>query len=195
VKEGFIGRANLYTIRCGELVRDNIHDKLETTEKEIIKIKEKQEGKGCVYYDEEAKGCEIYEHRPMQCEALACWDVSKFMQVYEGSKATRREILHDKILLSLVEEHDRKCSYHNLETFAKQIKLQGERPIDKIIELLKFDYYLRPFVSEKMGIDSSEMDFLFGRPLTETITMFGLQVNREPDGSFFLTVLDSSNTR
>jgi hypothetical protein len=51
---------------------------------------------------------------------------------------------------------------------------------------------VRNFTVKKLGIDSGEMDFYFGRPLTETITMFGLEVVREPDGSFFLTVPDEN---
>ena len=61
--------------------------------------------------------------------------------------------------------------------------------MNSVIELLKFDYHLRPFISKKRGIDPLEMDFFFGRPLIDTITMFGLKVVREENGSFFLTLL------
>ncbi|MCP4668971.1 MAG: hypothetical protein GY849_21755, partial [Deltaproteobacteria bacterium] len=47
------------------------------------------------------------------------------------------------------------------------------------------------FISKKMDIAPEEMDFLFGRPLMDTIHMFGLQVMRKSDGSFFLTPLES----
>jgi hypothetical protein len=33
------------------------------------------------------------------------------------------------------------------------------------------------------------MDFFFGGPLTETIVMFGLKVERQADGGFLLTSL------
>jgi len=46
-------------------------------------------------------------------------------------------------------------------------------------------------IPEKLGVDSDEIDLILGRPLTETIIMFGLKVIREPDGSFLLTLLDS----
>ncbi len=73
VYDGFIEKRNLYTIRTGEVVRDNIHGELKVTDKEIIKIREKENGRGCFYYDERVKGCAIYEYRPVQCRALACW--------------------------------------------------------------------------------------------------------------------------
>jgi hypothetical protein len=48
-------------------------------------------------------------------------------------------------------------------------------------------------IPERLSVDSDEMDLILGRPLTKTIVMFGLKVVREPDGSFFLTVLDPSS--
>jgi len=54
----------------------------------------------------------------------------------------------------------------------------------ELLEILRYDYELRPFISKKLGLPSDEMDFIFGRPLIQTIMMFGLQVIREPDGSF-----------
>ena len=194
VKDGFIAKRHLYAIREGELVRDNINEKLAITENEIVKIKGKKDGKGCIYYDEEGKACVIYNHRPVQCKALACWDESEFMRVYARPKVDRRDIIRDKIVLGLMKEHDKRCSYIELDRSVRQIEKDGERAVEKILEVLKFDQHIRTFTSKKLGIGFSEMDFLFGLPLTRTITMFGLQVIREPDGSFFLTVLDSHST-
>ncbi len=178
---------DLYTIRLGELVRDNINNKLKISDKELIKLKEKDAGKGCIHYDEKGKACRIYAHRPAQCSALACWDDSAFMRVYKGPKLTRKEIIDDRILLGLIEKHEEQCSYRALEKLVSRIETQGEKAVEGILARLRFDHQLRPFVSEKMEIDPREMDFVFGRPLTETITMFGLQVTGE-DGDFFLTV-------
>jgi Fe-S-cluster containining protein len=194
VYDGSIERGNLCTIRLGELVRDNIRGELKVTDKEIIKIKEKEKSLGCIYYDEKAKACTIYEYRPIQCKALACWDESEFMRVYARPKVDRRDIIRDKIVLGLMNEHDKRCSYSELDKCVRQIENEGEEAVGKILEILKFDHHIRAFTSKKIGIDFSEMDFLFGRPLTDTITMFGLQVIREPDGSFFLTVLDAHST-
>jgi len=48
VYDGFIKLKNLYTIRSGELVRDNIRGELIVNDKEIIKIKEKANSTGCI---------------------------------------------------------------------------------------------------------------------------------------------------
>ena len=194
VYDGFIERGDLYTIRFGELVRDNIRGELRVTDKEIIKIKEKEKNLGCIYYDEKAKACTIYEYRPIQCKALACWDESEFMRVYARPKVDRKDIIRDKIILGLMKEHDKRCSYSELDKCVRQIKKEGEEAVGKILEVLRFDHHIRTFTSKKLGIDLSEMDFLFARPLTQTITMFGLKVIKKSDGSFFLTVLDSPCT-
>ena len=194
VYDGFIERGNLYTIRLGELVRDNIRGELRVTDKEIIKVHEKEKSLGCIYYDEKAKACTIYEYRPIQCKALACWDESEFMRIYARPKGDRRDIIRDKTVLGLMNEHDRRCSYSELDKCVRQIEREGERAIGGILEVLRFDHHIRTFTSKKLGIDLNEMDFLFGRPLTETITMFGLKVIKKSDGSFFLTVLDDHST-
>ena len=188
LKDGPIEKGHIYTIRKGELTRDNINDTLVITPIELIKIAEKGgDTTGCIFYDEPGKACIIYGQRPAQCAALKCWDTSEFMRVYRGPKAERKDIVMSGVLLGMIEEHERRCNYFILETYVKQIEQEGERAVERILELLKFDYHLRPFASEKMNIDPHELDFLFGRPLFETITMFGLHVSREPDGSFFLT--------
>ena len=95
LSRGPIKRSDLYTIRVGELVRDNIKGKLRITDKEIIKVRERGNGGGCIFYDHAEKRCTIYEQRPIQCVALRCWDESEFLRVYARPKADRREIFRD----------------------------------------------------------------------------------------------------
>ena len=188
VKGGPIKRMDLFTIRKGELVYDPIEDTLTKTDKELIKIRERESG-GCVFYDREGAACGIYESRPAQCAALACWDPEPFMAVYGGTKAKRTDIVWEGVLLRLMEEHENRCSYRVLEEKIRRIEKDGERTVEEVLGLLKFDLRLRPLAAEKLGIGFSQMDFLFGRPLIETIRMFGLRVIRRPDGTFFLTTL------
>lgn len=193
VVEGFIEKSCLYTIREGEIVRDPIEKRLLRIDRELVKIKEKPSGQGCLYYDHEGKSCTIYDHRPAQCRAFACWDPEEFFKVYEGPRVSRDDILTDDILRELVHKHDTKCGYGELEGAVRQIEYLGEKAVERVLELLKFDHDLRPLAHERLGIDESEMDFFLGRPFTETLFMFGLQVKKEPDGSFLLTVLDDSD--
>ena len=194
VKNALIGKEALFTIRNGELVKDNINEGLVITKIELVKVRERErEGMGCIFYDDPGKACTIYEHRPMQCAALKCWDTTEFLEVFQGPKLRREQVTENQVLLGLMEEHDRRCSYALLEKLVGEIGSKGEEAVEEILDLLRFDYLLRPFVADKLGLNPEEMDFFFGRPLTETITMFGLQVVQEPDGSFILTKIKSSN--
>jgi Fe-S-cluster containining protein len=190
VEAGVIAAKDFYTIRKGELAWDNVKEALAIVQEEILKVKEKQEG-GCIFYDDTAKACTIYEKRPAQCSAMACWDTAEFMKVYEQAKLAREDVIRDGILLGLIEAHEKRCSYEELQSHLKAVETEGERAVEKIIEVLKFDFHMRPFLLQKLRLDPDEMDFLFGRPLVDTIVMFGLKVIREPDGTFFLTTAES----
>jgi len=191
VTKGPIRRSDLYTVRLGELVRDNIQGKLRITEEEIIKVKEKEGRGGCIFYDDRGRCCTIYERRPVQCAAMACWDSTQFIQVYSEPKATRKDIIHDTNLLRLMAAHEETCGYAALDRHVREIEPAGEQAIHRILKILRFDHDIRMLTREKLGVDAGEMDLIFGRPLTETIPMFGLKVIREPDGSFLLTPKDS----
>lgn len=187
VMEGAIPRNDLYAVRAGELVWDNIQGRLEKTDREIVKIRE-GEAVGCRFYDKAEKGCVIYAHRPIQCAALLCWDPRPFMKVFAGPKATRRDLIQDRNLLRLMEAHEARCGYAELDRHVRAIGSAGERAVQTILGLLKFDHEIRSLTSSRLGLDPREMDLVYGRPLTDTIVMFGLKVVRESDGSFFLTL-------
>jgi Fe-S-cluster containining protein len=191
VIEGPIKRSDLYTMRLGELVRDNIQGGLKRTEREIIKVRERKETGACIFYDDPGKQCTIYEHRPVQCAAMKCWDDAEFMRVYTEPKADRRDLIRNSQLLRLMGAHEEKCGYARLDRYVREIETSGERAVEEILGVLKFDHDIRLLVPEKLDVDADELDLIFGRPLTETIAMFGLKVVREPDGSFLLTLPDA----
>jgi len=190
VINGPIRRSDLYTLRVGELVQDNIRGGLKRTEEELIKVREREETGACIFYDDPGKQCTIYEGRPIQCAAMKCWDERDFMQAYREPKAARRDLFHDENLLRLMASHEERCGYALLERDVRDIETIGEKAVRKILATLKVDHDIRSLTREKLGIDFDELDLIFGRPLIKTISMFGLKVVREPDGSFFLTVSD-----
>jgi hypothetical protein len=111
------------------------------------------------------------------------------MALYQSPKLHRQDLIENGVLLGLIEEQEKRCSYALLSDYVRQIPENGEKAVEEILELLKFDFHLRPFLSRKLGLGVEEMDFFFGRPLTQTIVMFGLKVERQPDGGFLLTSL------
>ena len=196
VRSGFITGRFIYTIRKGEIVRDNVEGGLKVVPQEMIKIREHEEGlKGCLFYDHQQHACRVYDRRPAQCAALTCWDTTEFMATYNGPKASRKDLVTKRALLRLIAEHESRCGYDILEAHVKQIENEGERAVASVIELLRFDLHIRSFVSQKLAVPQDTMDFLFGRPLAATIPMYGLNVIAEPDGGFLLTIDESAQQR
>jgi Fe-S-cluster containining protein len=187
IEDKYIPKKMLYTLRPGEIVKDNIHGKNRILDEEIIKIRERPDG-SCSFFEKATSSCSIYKWRPIQCRALKCWDTDEYFSVYREEKLKRIHLIKDRVILGLIEEHNRRCSYHVIEGIVKRIPSDGEGAIRSLMEILKFDYYLRPFVSEKLGIPENEMPFYFGRALIETISIYGLKVIKEKDNSFLLTL-------
>ncbi len=188
VEQGFIALKDLFTIRQGELAADPIKGGPVIIGKELVKIREKKNG-GCVFYEEDTHSCAIYRNRPTQCEALKCWDTDDFMKVFSRPKADRKGILKDPELLELIDEHEKRCGLKRLEGIVRSIEKDGERAVEDIIQILRFDLALRPNTARTFKLEAGELDFVLGRPLIETITMFGLRVKKEANGSFLLTSL------
>ncbi len=186
-----LDNTHLYTIRKGELVRDNINDALKFTDQEIIKLGDQETGKGCILYDDGEKACTIYEDRPSQCRAFACWNSEEFKAVFAEPKATRKDIIKDPSLLRLISAHEKTCDYQVISHYVKQIQQKGDSIIREVLKILQYDQDIRRLTHEKLGIDPREIDLLYGRPLTETIHMFGLTVKQELDGSYLLTAEDA----
>lgn len=184
---GLLQREVLYTLRKGELVRDNVRGRIIPADQEMIKVRERKGG--CVFYIEEEKSCRIYANRPSQCASLECWNPERFLDLYQSARLQRQDVVEDGVLLGLIEEQERRCSYAVLQDHMRCISEDGEKAVEEILQLLKFDFHLRPFLSQKLGLRMEEMDFFFGRPITETIVAFGLRVERQPDGGFLLTRL------
>ena len=191
IEEGRLEKKNLMTVRKGEFVTDPVNGAVGPAAFEWIKIKErKRPERGCIFYDGGSKSCTIYDERPLQCMALTCWETGKIMEVLGRPKLNRQDVVHDGVLLGLMEEHEKRCSYAALDDYVRGISREGNKAVERLLDLLKFDFHLRPFVSEKLNIPMDEMDFFFGRPLVDTIRTYGLQVRREPDGSFYLTRIE-----
>lgn len=189
--KGILERSHVYTLRKGEVVR-NIDDTLVVLEQEIIKIKGQLEAWTCMFYDDDQRACRIYDHRPLECRALKCWDLRGFKEVMARPCLLRRDLIKpDDGILKIIGAHEQRCAYETLESVVR--RLQGpdsDKTVGKILDLLQYDHYMRPFLAERLKVDPNEMDFLFGRPLTTTIRMFGLCVKQEGD-TFLLVPLES----
>ena len=176
VDDGRIPARCLYTIRKGELVRDNVKGTLAALPEEIVKIKGQSGRWTCLFYDRATRGCGIYEHRPLECRALNCRDTRRIEQVYQTTRLTRRDLLSGVDgLWELIEDHEQHCRYERLKVLVDGGS-RGGRPVreDAILEIVRYDAHIRQLTMEKGGMDEQALDFLFGRPLVDTIKMFDI---------------------
>ncbi len=192
--KGILERSHVYTLRKGEVVRD-IDDTLIVLEQEIVKIKGQSEVWTCLFYEGDQGECRIYDHRPIECRALKCWDLREFREVMARPRLQRRDLINaDHDVFKIIGAHEQRCAYETLESAVKG--LQGpdpEKAVEMILDLLQYDHYMRPLLTEKLNMPPETLDFCFGRALTTTIRMFGLCVTQEGD-SFVLRPADSPSS-
>jgi Fe-S-cluster containining protein len=183
VEKGIILLKYLFTIREGEPAHENVKGGLTRVSSDIIKIKGKGNTWRCVFLEEIDKSCRIYENRPLECQVLKCWDTKDLEKIYLKDMLTRQDLISSmEGLWELVEDHQKRCDYGLLEALINTFKDNKDKDDEeKIFEIIRYDAQLRNLVVEKGGLDIEMLDFLFGRPLLKTITMFGLIVQQDGD--------------
>lgn len=182
VENGSIPAKCLYTIRRGELARDDIRGRLAPMAEEIVKIKGQDGRWTCLFYDRQEHGCRIYDHRPLECRVLNCRDTGPIEKIYNKGRLTRRDLLATVAgLWELIEEHEQRCSYAQLGARVREGTLENDvlKKEESILETLRYDAHVRQLAVEKGGLDAELLAFVFGRPLTETIRMFGIDLIRK----------------
>ncbi len=179
-EKGVIDLDCLYTIRKGELVYNNVSERLEPALSDIIKIKGQThphdlKATTCHFFNWETNRCTIYPHRPLECRVLKCWDVRESVQIYNRSRLTRKDILgRIKGLWELIEDHQIKCSYTKFrELLIKTDMVQSSdvKHRKMIDEMIGYDKHLRALMIQKNYLKENALDFIFGRPLTEGLKM------------------------
>lgn len=181
IEKGRIPSKYLYTIRKGELASDNVRGCLTPAKSDIIKIKGQQGRWTCIFFDTIDKSCAIYNDRPLECRALKCWNPAELEQVYERNRLSREDLLTRVAgLWELIEDHQNRCDYSRIRMLIRDLDSPGEDKARKqLLEIIKFDAEIRKLVVEKAGLVPGMLDFVFGRPLTETLPGYGLKVRRE----------------
>ena len=204
-KERPFGIADLVTLRKGELVRDDVLGTLLPLEEECVKIAP-AEGRTdwqCRFLvsmpglpGREA-GCGIYDRRPAQCRALDCGDTGAIAKLYGHDRITRTDLLKavaaPEEWTGLFPAYEETCSYARIAPLAKLVlpPLNPGSPAEKeateaLLETVRFDISFRKLCVERGGIDPHLLPFLLGRPLSETLIMFGLSLVWNASGMSFV---------
>jgi Fe-S-cluster containining protein len=178
VESGQIPLASLYTIRQGELARDNVSGGLICLDSEIIKIKNISGEQSCMYYDKALQSCRIYDHRPAECRALECWDNDAIIHMYAQNRLSRRNLLTSiPWVLELIQTHETRCSFtqiHRLISLREKGDPTGAKGLQVMVNE---DAQFRLMLIEKGKIAQDMLDFLLGRPLAHTLLLdFGIKV-------------------
>lgn len=190
MRDGSIELADLVTLRQGELAWDQPSQSLRPLAAEIVKIRGVAPNSWrCVFFD--AGACAVYATRPAECRALACWDTAAIEAMYTVGRVRRGDILPAGASLSaLIEEHETRCAYAMLEELARDFKAGCAAASAALVERVRYDHAVRELVSERAAATlpglAAALDFLFGRPLEQTLVMYGLGVRRS--GSAFSIV-------
>ncbi len=181
IDKGVIPSRYLYTIREGELARDNVKGCLKPVESDIIKIKGKEGRWACIFFDEVSKGCTIYNDRPLECRALKCWDTRELEQIYATTRLTRKVLVSEvNGLWDLIEDHQARCDYKKIQDLIKDLTSDNRNDAQrKLIEIIRYDAEIRNLVISRGGLDADMLDFLFGRPLTQTLGNYGIKIQQE----------------
>lgn len=188
IEKGFILSKHLYTIRKGEPSFDNVKGSISPAATDIIKIRGHKGSWTCVFFDEKNTECTVYDTRPLECRVLKCWDTRDIEKIYAKDRLTRKDLISGiEGLWDLVEGHQKQCGYDVLTLFVDALNThKKDDALKGILEIIEHDIKIRELVVGKAGLESDLTDFLFGRPITETIKMYGLKI--EKDGERYLLV-------
>ena len=183
IEKGIILSKYLYTIREGELFYDNIKESILPAVSDIIKIKGQKDSWTCIFFNEKENECTIYDNRPLECRALKCWDTREIEKIYSKNRLTRRDLLSTiEGLWDLIEDHQKRCSYEKLNLFINIFKKDNKNEALKgTLDIIEYDAQIRELVVKKGGLDPEMTDFIFGRPITETIRMYGFKIKKQDD--------------
>ena len=181
IEKGRIPSKYLYTIRKGELAHDNVKGCLMPVDSDIIKIKGKEDSWTCIFFDEQNKECSIYDDRPLECRALKCWDTGELEKMYAGQRLIREDLISEvEGLWDLVKDHQARCDYDKIKKLIGDLDgPRMDRARKKLLEIIQYDREIRILVLEKGGLDPAMLEFLFGRPLTQTLPGYGIKIRLE----------------
>jgi hypothetical protein len=173
----------LFTIRRGEPAWDQIQGKVIQADSDIIKIKGKSGFRNCLYFDETRKACLIYEHRPLECRVLSCRDTLPIERTYRLNRLSRKELLQSKTgIWELIESHSIEVDYDDVLRLIQDKTIESDKKLQQALSgIIEYDTAIRELVEKKLHPGVNLSDFLFGRPLKDTLTGFGLKLLETED--------------
>lgn len=169
---------DIYTVREGEPQVSRHDQELYFSAMEFVKIREKPGFPSCLFFDDGE--CRIYGQRPLLCRSYKCWAPEDVVTGIGDRALSRQDLFGSVELISdIISRHGEKCSYEKLADAVKRANEGDEASAEEVVDMLQYDSYMRPFLTEKFQIPSGSMEVVLGRPLSETIEPLGIKVKRE----------------
>jgi Fe-S-cluster containining protein len=191
LRQGVLTPDHLFTLRRGELARDQVTGNLAPLAEELVKIKGLDDSPAatpetrwaCGFLDQEQGTCTIYRNRPAECRALLCFDTGALEAMYDVGRITRFDIVSPEGgLAELIRAHEEACSHERLAELARDyVDRREPDTAEAILGMLRHDDALREVVVERMGpAVAPRLEFYFGRPMAQTLPGLGLRLTGVP---------------
>ena len=107
------------------------------------------------------------------------WKFTK--KIYAGYRLTREDLI-SKVegLWDLIKDHQARCDYKKIQPLIKDLAgSKNNHARRKLLEIIRYDAEIRRLVISRGGLDPEILDFLFGRPLTQTLGNYGIKIHQE----------------
>jgi Fe-S-cluster containining protein len=187
---GVLSYSDAVTVRDGERLCSYSDGRIYESFMELVKIRCREHSSVCIFYSNE-DGCRIYENRPAQCRKYECWSP---MDLYSGlgSDALGRKELFNgvDVLMEIIGKHEARCSYKGLSHALERLAEGDEAAVEEVMDMLQYDTYIRPFLTEKFDVPEGALDLVLGRPLIDAVNEFGFKVVSEGEEYVLMPIDD-----
>lgn len=185
--QSWLVRRHLVTFRQGEMVYDNVQDKVQPLDQELVRIRSRPGSTTCIFYDHGQRGCRIYAHRPQECRVFACWAPQGILSIYAQDRIQRLDLISARSALGeIIAEHERVCSLARVMAVLPE---EGNPPdgdqTRELARILDVDHGLRQGLRSQAGASEAELEFILGRDMVVVLSSLGLKVHQEGSGYRF----------
>lgn len=170
---------DIYTVREGEPQISRHDQETYFASMEFVKIREKSDTPQCLFLD--ANGdCAVYDQRPMLCRSYKCWAPEEVITGLGELALSRKDLFGSVDILSeIIARHSEKCGYDKFTGAIARINGGDEAAAEELVDMLQYDAYVRPYLTERFNIPAASMEVILGRALSETIEPLGIRIRRE----------------
>ena len=185
--QSWLVRQHLITFRQGEVVYDNVLDKVQPLDQELVRIRSRPGSTACIFYDYGQRACRIYAHRPLECRVFACWDPQGIFSAYARDRIQRLDLISARSALGeIIREHEKMCSWARvMDVLPEEDHAPDADQTRELARILDADHGMRHGLRTQAGASEAELDFILGRDMAAVLSSLGLRVHHAGSGYRF----------